>query len=419
MAVHVGRQLESALPGMVRAQGQARLPAPLLAAGRRLSGERLFRQAGDRDLQFLVRADELQRALAPGRRSSQARGLVGGRVSAGVPDDLARRAVHAAFEHDVSQLDGDGRGGVDPRQSDGRRRPALRLRQDDAGTAHGGGQRGPAVDLRHRGADAQGHLEEQGNRLGHRRLALLGRVAGRTHQRGGLVRDGVLHVAFHRSLHGDGHRLDDDEPDRGPGHDADGLRQHPGGGFAPLRDRPPERGAHRRDGARGSEALAHPDPRSLGERGARRHGDRRVDERDHSPDGAGRALGDRLPPGAVRRAFARDGGGGEHPALRQAPHGGHVLRRRHSRGHERPDRPAARRHSDRHGQDSARERPRRGMPQPGGHPAAGAGAAARRRDDHPEGQPLPPTGRFSRPAPPLRSCCSTAAGPSSSKTTRI
>ena len=53
-----------------------------------------------------------------------------------------------------------------------RRRPPVRLRQDDAGAADGRGERRPAGDHGHRRPDAEGQLARAGDRLGHRRVPL-------------------------------------------------------------------------------------------------------------------------------------------------------------------------------------------------------------------------------------------------------
>ena len=52
--------------------------------------------------------------------------------------------------------------------------------------------------------------------------------------RRGVVRDRRRHFAQRRALHRDGHRFDDDQPRRSAGHDTARLRQHPGARFAPL-----------------------------------------------------------------------------------------------------------------------------------------------------------------------------------------
>ena len=117
------------------------LRAPRLAALRRFHVRRLREQAGHRHLQFLERAQQLQRAPAHGGRGRQARRVGRGRIPARVPHHLAGRNVHAAHHHALSQPDGDGRGGIHSRQSDGRRRAAVRLRQDHARATDGRGQR--------------------------------------------------------------------------------------------------------------------------------------------------------------------------------------------------------------------------------------------------------------------------------------
>ena len=58
--------------------------------------------------------------------------------------------------------------------------------------------------------------------------------ARRAHQRGRMVRVGVLHVAQRRALRGDGDGFDDDQPGRSAGHDSHRLRQYSGRRLAPL-----------------------------------------------------------------------------------------------------------------------------------------------------------------------------------------
>ena len=67
----------------------------------------------------------------------QARRLGGGRAAVDLPDDLAGRGVPQPDQPDVSQSDGDGHRGDDPRPADGRGSAGRRLRQDRAGAIDG------------------------------------------------------------------------------------------------------------------------------------------------------------------------------------------------------------------------------------------------------------------------------------------
>ena len=81
--------------------------------------------------------------------------LRGRRLPARIPGDVARRDAAAADGDAVPQPRQHGRRGIDPRQSDRRRRAADRLRQDHAGAADGRGELRPADDRRLRRADAE------------------------------------------------------------------------------------------------------------------------------------------------------------------------------------------------------------------------------------------------------------------------
>jgi L-arabonate dehydrase len=84
-----------------------------------------------------------------------------GRLPGRVPGVLQRR-IEPAPDRDVDPQPGQhGRRGIDPRQSDGRRRAAGRLRQDHAGAADGRGQRRRAGHRRQRRPDAERQAERQ------------------------------------------------------------------------------------------------------------------------------------------------------------------------------------------------------------------------------------------------------------------
>ena len=119
--------------------------------------------AGHRHLQYLVRADALQRPLPRARRAREARRLGGWRLPAGISGDVARRNAAAPDRHAVPQPGQHGRRRIDPRQSDRWRRAADGLRQDHAGAADGRGVRaicptiglsgGPMLNGKFRGKD--------------------------------------------------------------------------------------------------------------------------------------------------------------------------------------------------------------------------------------------------------------------------
>ena len=140
---------------VVRAPRSGRVPAPLVAEVDGCERRDVSRAAADRDLQQLERARQLQRPSARPGGVGEAGCAAGRRVPARVPGALARRVADEADDDAVPQPDGDGRRGVDPRLSAGRRRPADGLRQDQPGEHHGRGQRGHPVDRRHRRADAE------------------------------------------------------------------------------------------------------------------------------------------------------------------------------------------------------------------------------------------------------------------------
>src|SRR5688572_29904340 len=222
-------------PQLVRPQGSRRLQSPRVDEGGGVQRPRLRRPARRRHLQFVVGAHQLQLPPASGGGSGEARRVERGRLSAGVPRDLARRGPHEAHHDALPKFDGDGRGGVHPRLSARRRRAPLRLRQDDACHAHGGGLGGHPL---HHG-DGRPHAPRQlahgRARLRHRRLAPVGGVARGPDHRRGLLRGGVLHVALERSLHGDGHRLHDGLDGGGARYDAARQRRHSRRGLAPAR----------------------------------------------------------------------------------------------------------------------------------------------------------------------------------------
>ena len=153
-----------------------------------ISRAALERPPGDRHLQLVVGARQLQPALPRPRRGGQARRHAGGRAAARVPDDLARREPDEADDDALPQPDGDGRRGVHPRLPARRGRAARRLRQDRAGAADGRDQRRRAGDHGHRRAVAAGLLPRPRARRRHRSLALRRRAARGPDDAGGVRR---------------------------------------------------------------------------------------------------------------------------------------------------------------------------------------------------------------------------------------
>ena len=107
------------------------------------------------------------RELAAARARRRARRR---RLPDRVPGDEPRRDADAPDDDAVPQPGGDGRRGVDPRQSVRRRRAADGLRQDHAGAADGRGVVRPADDRRLRRADAERQVPRRGHRLRHARV---------------------------------------------------------------------------------------------------------------------------------------------------------------------------------------------------------------------------------------------------------
>ena len=192
-----------------------RLPAPILAEVDRGEQRDLPRAAGDRHLQQLERARQLQRAPPRPRAGGQARRPPGRRLPGRVPGDLARGVADEADDNAVPEPDGDGRRGVDPLLPARRRRPAHRLRQDQPGLDHGRGQCEHPGDRRHRWADAERPLARTRAGLLLRLLALPRGAARRTHHGDRVRGDRERDVALQRALHDDGHRVDDGLRDRG------------------------------------------------------------------------------------------------------------------------------------------------------------------------------------------------------------
>src|SRR5215510_6205862 len=89
-------------PQLVRPQRSRWLRPSLVAQGRRIQRRRLRRPPRGGHRQLVVRAHQLQRSPATGRRRRQARRVERGRLPGRVPDDLAGRGPDEAH-HDVVQ----------------------------------------------------------------------------------------------------------------------------------------------------------------------------------------------------------------------------------------------------------------------------------------------------------------------------
>ncbi len=178
--------------------------------GRGLPEGIVRRPADHRHLQHLVGADPVQRAFPRACRARQARRLGSRRRAVRVSGDVARRNQRAADRHALPQPRQHGRRGVDPRQPDRRRRPALRLRQDDAGAGHGRGELRPARDRRLRRDDAQWQVSRQADiGSGTDVWRFSEEVQRRRDERARVHAGGILHVPLVGDLQRHGHGLDD------------------------------------------------------------------------------------------------------------------------------------------------------------------------------------------------------------------
>ena len=160
-----------------------------------------------------------------------------------------------------------------------RRRAHHRLRQDHARLPDGGRDGEHSGDRAVRRPDAQRLARRRARRLGHHR-------SGR---RAALRRPGEIDYeefidivaasapsVGHCNTMGTASTMNC--AGRGARHVAAGLRRDPGAVSRARADGLRDRPAHRRDGARGPEAVGHPDPRGLRERDRRLFGDRRLDQ---------------------------------------------------------------------------------------------------------------------------------------------
>ena len=275
-------------------------------------------------------------------RARQARGVGVGRGAPRVPRHLARRDADPADHDAASEPDGDGRRGVDPRQSDRWRRAVGWLRQDDAGDGDGRRLGGPAGHHGDRRSDADRAPRGSGARVGHRHLADERGGARRHPQRGGVPRHRVDHDPQRRALQPDGHGVDDGVDGRSARLHVARQRRDPSPRRSPPPPRPPHRPAHRRDGARRPQAVSGPDPRRVRERHPSARCHRRLEQRGHPPPGDRRSgrrrpRARRLRPDRVAPAAAR-----QRDACRRVPDGGLLRSRRHPSGDGRARRAARR-----------------------------------------------------------------------------
>ena len=230
---------------------------------------------------------------------------------------------------------------------------------------------GPAVALRAGRADAARALGRHHARLGVRHVEVLGGPARRGDHRGGLAGDRERHRALAGPLHDDGHGVDDDERCGGARGDAAGRGVDPGRRLPARRDGGAQRAADRRDGLGGRQALGRDDPRGVPQRDRHGAGAGRLDERDHPSDRHGPPDRGRAVAGRLRGARPGDAAAGQHPAFRQVPDGGLLLRRRPARAAQGAGRPA------RHVRDHREREDARGEHRPG------EGVQRGRHPDHP------------------------------------
>ena len=233
---------------MVRRGFHGRLHPPQLDEEPGAAPRRLRRPPRHRHLQHLVGTDAVQRPLPRHCRARQARRLGAWRLPGGVSGHLARRDHAPPHRHALSQPGQHGRRREPARQPHRRGGSAGRLRQDDAGAAHGCGQLRPAGPRRLRRPHAQRQVPRPGHRVRDPRLALQRRRQGRQIVPCGLHGRRGRHEPLGRALHDHGHGFDHGQHGRGPGNGAAGERRHPGRGLAAGRAGAPGRAAHRRDG---------------------------------------------------------------------------------------------------------------------------------------------------------------------------
>ena len=223
------------------------------------------------------------------------------------------------------------RPGRDPDGLFHRRRGAdHRLRQDDPGLHHGGGDGERSRDRAFGRPDAERMAPRGTDRVRDRRLA--GALRSRRGQDRLRGVHGARHLlgAFDRPLQHHGHRLDDERARRGARHEPARLRGDPSALPRAGPDRLRHRPAHRRHGVGGPEAVRHPDARGVRERHRRQQRHRRLDQRPdpyqrHRPPHRGRPHRRRLGDDRSPRSAA-----GQHAAGGQVPRRGVLSRRRGS-----------------------------------------------------------------------------------------
>ena len=226
----------------------------------------------------------MQLALPLAGGSGAPGGAGGGRVPARVPGDLAWRDAGATDRNAVAQPCQHGRRGNHTRQSAGRRRPAVRLRQDHAVAAYGCRERQHPDDRRLGRSHAQRKIPRHRHWVRHEHLVDVGRRACRKDDHRRVPRGRVLHAPLSRALHGDGHCLDDGEHGRVARRCIAGQRGIPCGRRATQCSRPRIGAPHRADGAREPHTGQDPDTPGLRERDPHERCDRRFDQRGDPPD---------------------------------------------------------------------------------------------------------------------------------------
>ena len=144
--------------------------------------------------------------------------------------------------------------------------------------ADGRGVDRPALDRRHRRADAERLFPRRARRLGHASVEVLRSREGRRDDAGRVPRSRSLDVALVRHLQHDGHGLDHGVDGRGARHGAFRQCRDPGRRQPPPRDGAAHRPPHRADGQGRPEAVGHPDQAGLRERHPHQWRDRRLDQ---------------------------------------------------------------------------------------------------------------------------------------------
>ncbi len=232
-------------------------------------------------------------------RADQGRHPRRGRHSDGIPRASAGRAKPPAHRRARPQSRLPRAGGSAARLSAGRRGADDRMRQDHARMPDGRGHRRPARDRAVGRPDARRLARGQAGRLRHGDLACAQPARGR---RDRLRR---LHAADHgfvpvdRPLQHHGHRAVDEQPGRGAGHVAAGLREHSRGLSRARPDGLRDRQARGRARSRRSSPVGDHDARGVRECDRRRVRAGRIDQLPAAPDRDRTPHGRRAEPGRL------------------------------------------------------------------------------------------------------------------------